>query len=66
MKNMSTVDRAVRARVVLAAGAAYLLGVIGGPWAVGLGVVAFALLATSLSATCPAYMPFGISTRRRG
>ncbi len=65
MKNMGTVDRALRAAVVAAIAAAYLLGLVSGPWALGLGAVALVFLLTSLFATCPAYLPFGISTRRR-
>jgi len=65
MKNMGTVDRVLRAAVVAAIGAAYLLGLVSGAWALGLGAVALVFLLTSLFATCPAYLPFGISTRRR-
>ena len=53
----------------LAAGAAvigaYGLGLISGTLALVLGAVAVVLLLTSLTATCPAYMPFGLSTRPR-
>jgi len=65
VKNMGTVDRVVRAAVVAAIGAAYLLGIVSGLWALGLSAVALVFLLTGLFATCPAYLPFGISTRRR-
>ncbi|MBX9615760.1 MAG: DUF2892 domain-containing protein [Brevundimonas sp.] len=63
MKNVGTLDRIVRAAAVIAIAAAYGLGLIGGTLAIVLGVVAVVLLLTSLTSTCPAYMPFGLSTR---
>lgn len=65
MKNMGTTDRVIRLAVVVIIGLAYWFGYIGGYLAIGLGVVALAFLVTSLFATCPGYMPFGISTRQR-
>lgn len=43
----------------------YLAGYIGGTVAILLGVVALAFLLTSAIGWCPAYVPFGLSTRRR-
>jgi len=65
MKNMGTVDRIIRLAAVAAVIGAYGLGLIGGTLALVLGGVAVVLLLTSLTATCPAYMPFGLSTRPR-
>jgi hypothetical protein len=65
MRNIGTTDRIVRLLVGLAILAAYGLGLIGGTLALALGAVAAVLLITSLIATCPAYLPFGISTRRQ-
>jgi len=65
MKNMGTVDRIIRLVAVLAVVAAYGLGMIGGTLALVLGAVAAVLLLTSLIGTCPAYMPFGLSTLSR-
>lgn len=65
MKNMGTLDRVIRLAAVAAVIGAYGLGLIGGTLALFLGGVAVVLLLTSLTATCPAYMPFGLSTRRR-
>ncbi|MBB5744832.1 hypothetical protein GGR13_000404 [Brevundimonas variabilis] len=65
MKNMGTLDRVIRLAAVAAVIGAYGLGLIGGTLALVLGAVAAVLLLTSLTATCPAYMPFGLSTRRR-
>ncbi|MFN9833764.1 MAG: DUF2892 domain-containing protein [Phenylobacterium sp.] len=62
---MGTIDRVIRLATVAAVIGAYGLGLISGPLALVLGAVAAVLLLTSLTATCPAYMPFGLSTRRR-
>lgn len=63
MKNMGTLDRIIRCVAVAAIAAAYAWGMIGGTLALIFGVVAVVLLITSLTSTCPAYMPFGWSTR---
>jgi len=63
---MGTIDRVIRLAAVTAVIGAYGLGLIGGTLALVLGAVAVVLLLTSLTATCPAYMPFGVSTRPRG
>ena len=60
---MGNLDRAFRLFVVLAIGIAYLMGALSGTLAIVLGVVAAAFLLTSLVGTCPAYLPFGLSTR---
>jgi hypothetical protein len=64
-KNMGNLDRAVRLFVVLAIGIVYLMGQLSGTLAIVLGVVAVAFLLTSLVGTCPAYLPFGLSTRSK-
>ncbi len=65
MKNMGTLDRVIRLVAVAAVIAAWGLGLITGTLALVLGGVALVFLLTSLTATCPAYMPFGLSTRRK-
>ena len=62
-KNMGNLDRAFRLVVVVAIGLAYLMGALTGTPAIILGVVAAVFLLTSLVGTCPAYLPFGFSTR---
>lgn len=62
-KNMGNLDRAFRLLVVLAISIAYLTGALSSTLAIVLGVVAAAFLLTSLIGTCPAYLPFGLSTR---
>ncbi len=61
-KNMGNLDRAFRLIVVLIIGITYLMGLLSGTIATVLAVVASAFLLTSLVGTCPAYLPFGLST----
>ena len=63
-KNMGTADRVVRILAALAIVALYLTGSISGLVAIVLGIVAVAFIVTSFAGWCPAYVPFGISTRR--
>jgi hypothetical protein len=62
-KNMGNFDRAFRLIVVVGIGIAYLVGALSGALATVLGAVAAVFLLTSLVGTCPAYLPFGLSTR---
>jgi hypothetical protein len=56
--NMGQIDRIVRAVV----GAAVVIwGLMAGNW---LGVIGLVLLGTAAVGWCPAYLPFGISTRK--
>ena len=67
IKNMGSLDRAVRAFVIapvaivlaLALGAASIAGIV-------LFVVAAIALATGAIGSCPSYVPFGIDTHSRG
>jgi hypothetical protein len=61
---MGTIDRVIRLLVVVLIAALYLGGQLSGTVAIVLGIVAVAFLVTSLLGWCPAYLPFGISTRR--
>lgn len=62
-KNMGTLDRSVRSSVaVIIAGLIATRRVTGG-WALALGGLAFILGATSAVGFCPAYAPFGATTR---
>ena len=63
-KNMGTADRLIRILAAIGIAALDLNGSISGVVAVVLGVVAVALVATSLVGFCPGYVPLGISTRR--
>jgi hypothetical protein len=62
-KNMGTTDRAIRTAIALAIAVAYFTGQISGTVAIVAGVIAGAFLLTSLVSWCPAYSPFGLSTR---
>lgn len=63
-KNMGTIDRVVRVLAALAVGGLYYTGLIGGTLAIVLGVFAVVFVVTSFVSWCPAYLPFGISTRK--
>ena len=58
--NIGTVDRVVRIVLGLAIAAA---GIYFRNW---LGLIAIIPIATALVRVCPLYMPFGISTCRKG
>lgn len=62
-KNMGTVDRILRATLALLIAVLYFTGTISGTVALILGIVAVVFLLTSFVGTCPAYLPFGLSTR---
>ena len=64
MSNMGRLDRLIRLGIVIAIAVAYYLGYLSGTWALVLGGAGAVFLLTSLFATCPAYMPFGLSTKR--
>ena len=62
-RNMGGADRVIRTLLGVAIVGLYMSGRISGTVALVLGVVAGALLISSLIGWCPAYAPFGISTR---
>jgi Protein of unknown function (DUF2892) len=64
-KNMGTADRAIRTLIALAIVVLYFTGKISGTVAIVLGIVAIAFLVTSLVGSCPSYLPFGLSTRKK-
>ena len=64
--NMGTADRVIRTVVALAVAVLYFTGRISGTVAIVLGVMAVMFLVTSFVSWCPAYAPFGFSTRRKG
>jgi uncharacterized membrane protein YtjA (UPF0391 family) len=63
-KNMGTADRLIRFVIALVIGALYFTGRIGGTLGIVLMAVAVIFLVTSLLGFCPAYLPFGFSTRK--
>jgi hypothetical protein len=64
-KNMSRLDRIIRAAFAVLVAVLYFTNVISGIWAIILGILALVFLLTSLVGTCPLYLPFGISTRKK-
>jgi len=63
-KNMGSADRIIRTIVAVVLAALVITGNITGLWAVLLGFFAVILILTSAIGWCPAYKPFGFSTRR--
>ena len=63
-KNMGTADRVIRILAAIGVAVMYFTGSISGVLAIVLGVIGVVFLVTSLVGFCPAYVPFGISTRR--
>jgi len=64
-KNMGTVDRTLRSIVAVLVGVLLLTGALDGIPGITLGALAFAFLATSIVSSCPLYLPFRVSTRRK-
>ena len=64
-KNMGTVDRAIRFLVAVLIAILYFTNQISGVAAIILGIVAIAFLVTSFMSSCPAYIPFKISTIKK-
>ena len=63
--NMGTADRVIRSLLAVAVAVLYFTGRISGTVAIVLGVMAVIFLVTSFVSWCPAYAPFGFSTRRK-
>lgn len=63
--NMGTIDRLIRIMAAVSIGMLYLMDMISGTTAIVLGIVALVFLITSFMSWCPAYLPFGINTRKR-
>ncbi|NBC87755.1 MAG: DUF2892 domain-containing protein [Bacteroidetes bacterium] len=64
-KNMGIIDRILRISIALIIGVLYFTGQISGLAATILGVIAVAFILTSFVGSCPAYLPFGLSTLRK-
>ncbi|MCS7088522.1 MAG: DUF2892 domain-containing protein [Thermoflexales bacterium] len=65
VKNMGSIDRAIRIVVAVVIAVLIATGNISGTLAIVLGIAAAAFLLTSLIGTCPLYIPLKISTRRQ-
>lgn len=64
-KNMGTADRTIRILAALVIAYLWYTGRIGGTLGTILLVVAVAFVVTSFMSWCPAYLPFGLSTRKK-
>jgi Protein of unknown function (DUF2892) len=64
-KNMSSVDKAVRMLVAVVISILYFTKIISGTLAIVLLIIAGIFIITSFMGSCPLYLPFGISTRKK-
>ncbi len=64
-KNMGLADKAIRILVAVVIAVLYFTHQISGMTATILGVLAVVFTLTSVMGTCPLYLPFGISTRKK-
>lgn len=62
--NMGSADRVVRILIAVAIAVLYLTHTISGTIAIVGLIVATAFIITSFIGWCPAYLPFGLSTRK--
>lgn len=62
--NMGGADRLIRILIAVGIAVLYFTGRISGTLAIVLGVVAVIFVVTSFVGWCPAYLPFGLSTRK--
>ena len=63
-KNMSNIDRIIRASLAVLVAVLYFANVISGTWAVILGLIAVVFLLTSVVSFCPLYAALKISTHK--
>lgn len=64
-KNMGLADRIIRIVIAAVIVTLYYLNLISGTLAIVLLVFAGIFVLTSIVGTCPLYLPFGFSTRRK-
>jgi hypothetical protein len=65
-KNMGTIDKVVRILVAIVIAGLYFANMISGTVAIVLLIFAGIFILTSFMSFCPLYLPFGISTRKKG
>lgn len=65
-KNMGTADRIIRTVAAIVIGVLLLTGTLSGTLATILGILAIVFLLTSAVGWCPLYVPFKISTMKKG
>ncbi|HMW39017.1 MAG: DUF2892 domain-containing protein [Saprospiraceae bacterium] len=64
-KNMGFVDKLIRLAAAVLIAILFYANVISGTLAIILGIVAILFVLTSLLGFCPAYFPFGFSTKKK-
>lgn len=64
-KNMGIADKTLRILAAIVIAILYFTNVIGGTAAIILLIVGVVFVLTSAAGTCPLYLPFGISTRKK-
>ena len=64
-QNMGVIDRVIRIILAIVVLVLYLTGAISGTAAIILGIIAVIFVLTSLVGFCPAYVLFGISTKKK-
>jgi hypothetical protein len=65
IKNMGMIDRIIRIALAITIGVLILLKILNGIPAIILGIFAGIFILTSLIGTCPLYIPFKISTKKK-
>jgi hypothetical protein len=65
-KNMGIADKVIRILVAIVIAILFFTNVISGTLGIVLLVLAAIFLLTSVISFCPLYLPFGISTRKKG
>jgi len=63
--NMGIIDRVVRALLAITVAVLIILQILTGVAAIILGIFAAIFLVTSIIGTCPAYLPFKFSTKKK-
>jgi hypothetical protein len=64
-KNMGKTDKAIRILIAVVIVALYFTNVISGITGIILLILAGVFVFTSLIGTCPLYLPFGLSTKKK-
>jgi hypothetical protein len=65
-KNMGTIDKSIRIVIALIIAGLYFANQISGTLAIILLALAGIFIITSFVSFCPLYLPFGLSTRKKG
>lgn len=63
---MGTIEKVARILVAIVIAGLYFINIISGTVAIILLIIAGVFIITSFMSFCPIYLPFGISTRKKG